>query len=119
MAAQGPEPAIVALGGSNRTLAKIQRRREARGSYEDIHGYRMSTIAANAIYADILDKNLDQRKAVPGLSRERADIIIGGLTPVITMLRYIDCDRLMFSQNGLREGALYTYLNATETLPEN
>ena len=105
---------IVALGGSNRTLAKIQRRREGLGSYEDIHGYRMSTVAANAIYADILGKDLAERKEVPGLSRERADIIIGGLTPVITMLRYIDCDRLLFSQNGLREGALYTYLNQAE-----
>ena len=53
---------IVALGGSNRTLAKIQRRREQRGSYEDIHGYRMATTAANKIYADILDKDLVARR---------------------------------------------------------
>lgn len=110
---------IVALGGSNRTLAKIQRRREALGNYEDIHGYRMSTTAANAIYADVLGKDLTARKEIPGLARERADIIIGGLTPVITMLRYIDCDRLMFSQNGLREGALYQYLTTTENFAVN
>lgn len=105
---------IVALGGSNRTLAKIQRRREQRGSYEDIHGYRMATTAANKIYADILDKDLAARKEVPGLSKFRADIIVGGLTPVITMIRYLDSDRLLFSQYGLREGALYSYLNANE-----
>ncbi|WP_125579443.1 Ppx/GppA family phosphatase [Lacticaseibacillus suibinensis] len=105
---------IVALGGSNRTLAKIQRRREQRGSYEDIHGYRMATTAANKIYADILDKDLVARKEVPGLSKFRADIIVGGLTPVITMIRYLDSDRLLFSQYGLREGALYSYLNANE-----
>ncbi|WP_179396100.1 Ppx/GppA family phosphatase [Lacticaseibacillus absianus] len=105
---------IVALGGSNRTLAKIQRRKEQMVNFEDIHGYRMATTAANAIFADILSKDLDGRKAVPGLAKERADIIVGGLIPVITMIRYLDSDRLTFSQNGLREGALYAYLNAHE-----
>ena len=30
------------------------------------------------------------------------------------MIRYLDSDRLLFSQYGLREGALYSYLNANE-----
>ncbi|WP_125705750.1 Ppx/GppA family phosphatase [Lacticaseibacillus daqingensis] len=103
---------LVALGGSNRTLAKIQRRKEQVVNFEDIHGYRMPTLAANTIFADILTRDLEGRKAIPGLSKERADIIVGGLIPVITMIRYLDSDRLTFSQNGLREGALYAYLNA-------
>ncbi|WP_204122945.1 exopolyphosphatase [Lacticaseibacillus mingshuiensis] len=102
---------IVALGGSNRTLAKIQRRREAFSNFEDIHGFRMSTTAVNAIFRDVLTKNLTERQAIPGLARERADIIIAGLIPVVTMIRYLDCDRLTFSQYGLRAGTLYNYLN--------
>ncbi|WP_225048069.1 Ppx/GppA family phosphatase [Lacticaseibacillus kribbianus] len=105
---------IVALGGSNRTLAKIQRRKEQAVNFEDIHGYRMATTAANTIFEDVLTKDLEGRKAIPGLAKERADIIVGGLIPVITMIRYLDSDRLTFSQNGLREGALYAYLNAHE-----
>jgi exopolyphosphatase/guanosine-5'-triphosphate,3'-diphosphate pyrophosphatase len=60
------------------------------------------------------------------LSKDRADIIVGGLIPVVTMMRYLDSDRLEFSQNGLREGALYEHLQgvqkviggATEVVPE-
>lgn len=105
---------LIALGGSNRTLAKIQRRRDKDVNWEDIHGYRMSTAAVNDIFASILDLDLAGRKAVPGLAKYRADIIVAGLAPVVTMIRYLDSDRLMFSQYGLREGALYTYLNAAQ-----
>ncbi|KRM55851.1 Ppx/GppA family phosphatase [Lacticaseibacillus sharpeae] len=105
---------LIALGGSNRTLAKIERRKEHFKNFEDIHGYRMHTKEMNKIFAEILDADLEQRKAIPGLSKYRADIIVGGLIPVVTMMRYLDSDRLVFSQNGLREGALYEHLNGVQ-----
>lgn len=105
---------IVALGGSNRTLAKIQRRKDQEANFEDIHGYRMPTNEVNDVFAEVVSKDLEDRKAVPGLAKYRADIIVGGLIPVVTMIRYLDSDRLTFSQFGLREGALYEYLNSNE-----
>ena len=105
---------IIALGGSNRTLAKIQRRADAAADYEDIHGYRMATDQVNAIFKTVVDTDLEARKAIPGLAKERADIIVGGMVPVVMMIRYLDSDRLMFSQYGLREGALYQHLEATQ-----
>jgi exopolyphosphatase/guanosine-5'-triphosphate,3'-diphosphate pyrophosphatase len=117
---------LIALGGSNRTLAKIERRKEKFRDFEAVHGFRMYTPEMNKIFSEILDANLEQRKAIPGLSKDRADIIVGGLIPVVTMMRYLDSDRLEFSQNGLREGALYEHLQgvqkviggATEVVPE-
>ena len=102
---------IIALGGSNRTLAKIERRKEKMADFEAIHGYRMPTKQANAIFKEILGADLAMRESIPGLSKFRADIIVGGLMPVISMIRYLDSDRLTFSQFGLREGALYDHLN--------
>lgn len=106
---------IIALGGSNRTLAKIQRRKDQDANWEDIHGYRMATHEVNQVFAEVLSKDLGDRKNIPGLAKYRADIIVGGLVPVVTMIRYLDSDRLMFSQFGLREGALYEYLNQRES----
>ncbi|BAN75553.1 MULTISPECIES: exopolyphosphatase [Lacticaseibacillus] len=103
---------IVALGGSNRTLAKIERRKEKLADFEAIHGYRMPTQQANNIFKEILSSDLATREAIPGLAKYRADIIVGGLVPVISMIRYLDSDRLTFSQFGLREGALYGHLNS-------
>ncbi len=105
---------IVALGGSNRTLAKIQRRKDKAADFEDIHGYRMATDQVNAIFKEVVDADLETRKAIPGLAKYRADIIIGGMVPVVMMIRYLDSDRLTFSQYGLREGALYQHLEATK-----
>ena len=102
---------IIALGGSNRSLAKIERRKEKLADFEAIHGYRMPTQQANNIFKEILSSDLAAREAIPGLSKYRADIIVGGLMPVISMIRYLDSDRLTFSQFGLREGALYDHLN--------
>lgn len=108
---------IIALGGSNRTLAKIQRRKDLVTNFEDIHGYRMATSDVNAIFTSVLAKNLEERKAIAGLAKERADIIVAGLMPLVTMIQYLDSDRLVFSQNGLREGALYEFLNQSAMAP--
>jgi exopolyphosphatase/guanosine-5'-triphosphate,3'-diphosphate pyrophosphatase len=102
---------IVALGGSNRTLAKIQRKRSNFLNFEDIHGYHMTVPAADDIYADIVSKDYAARKKIPGLAKERADIIAAGLTPLVAMTRYLDSDRITFSQNGLREGVLFEHLS--------
>ncbi|WP_390405396.1 Ppx/GppA phosphatase family protein [Lacticaseibacillus jixiensis] len=101
---------IVALGGSNRTLAKIQRRVDQAPDYEDIHGYRMPTEQVNTVFKKVVGADLESRKMIPGLAKDRADIIVGGMVPVVMMIRYLDSDRLTFSQYGLREGALYQYL---------
>lgn len=100
---------IIALGGSNRTLGKIARRAN-KVQETALHGYRIDDQAAFAIYADILNKNLEQRKKVAGLAKERGDIIVGGMLPIIALLRYIDSNRIIFSQAGIREGILFEYI---------
>lgn len=101
---------LVVLGGSNRTLGKISRRKK---NVQDtpLHGYRINTDEAFKIYANILDKNLDERRKVPGLAKERGDIIIGGLLPLMAIIRYIDANKVTFSQAGIREGILFEKIN--------
>ncbi|RRG10774.1 MAG: Ppx/GppA family phosphatase [Lactobacillus sp.] len=107
---RGQNLPIVALGGSNRTLAKIYRKKVKALDFEDIHGYRMAVDQIETVYADIIGKNLAERRDIPGLARDRADIIAGGITPIVTILRYLDSDRVFFSQNGVREGILFEHI---------
>lgn len=107
---KGQNLPVVALGGSNRTLAKIFRKQSDMINFEDIHGYRMSVEQVEQVYAEIISKNLEERKKILGLSKDRADIIAGGITPIVTILRYLDSDRITFSQNGVREGILFEHL---------
>ncbi|EJO08519.1 polyphosphate kinase 1 [Oenococcus oeni] len=97
---------IVAIGGSNRTLAKISRRqREVVGL--PIHGYHLPSDEANHIFEQVLGSNLKERGDLPGLAKNRADIIVGGMLPIIKLFQYIDSDQVIFSQSGLREGILF------------
>ncbi|MBU7450938.1 Ppx/GppA family phosphatase [Leuconostoc citreum] len=97
---------LIALGGSNRTLAKISRKKE---KIQDmaIHGYHLTMSDVATIYQEILGKNLEGRKKIPGLAKERGDIIVGGLLPLIELLLYTESRQVIFSQSGLREGFLF------------
>lgn len=102
---------IIGLGGSNRTLAKINRRFNNLLDTNDIHGYQLRDDVINETFERIIGMNLDERKKVPGINKERADIIVGGLIPVILLMNYLDSDRIMFSTSGLREGILFERLH--------
>lgn len=100
---------IVALGGSNRTFAKISRR--ARNVMDlPIHGYRLTAEELFDIFAEVLVADLDERKKILGLGKDRADIIVGGMLPLITALQYVDANQVIFSQAGLREGIIFEYI---------
>lgn len=101
---------IIALGGSNRTLAKIERRADKTPHFEKIHGFRMSTDQVNRVFSNVIGADLEERKEIPGLSKDRADIIVGGMVPIVNLMRFLDSDRITFSQSGLREGVLYERL---------
>ncbi|MFD1126452.1 exopolyphosphatase [Lentilactobacillus raoultii] len=108
---------IIALGGSNRTLAKINRRLNKFLDIDDIHGYQLRDTQVNETFENIVSHDLAGRKQVPGISKARADIIVGGLIPVIFLMNYLDSDRITFSTSGLREGILFERLH--DILKEN
>ncbi|UQS85756.1 Ppx/GppA family phosphatase [Apilactobacillus apisilvae] len=107
---------IIGLGGSNRTLAKIKRRRDADRKYwDDIHGFHLSNQEAKDIFLKLLNSDLADRKMIPGVSKERADIIVGGLCPAMEMMKRLNSDRMIFGKQGLRYGVLYEHLNSLKS----
>ena len=101
---------VVALGGSNRTFAKISRR-ERKMMDLPIHGYTLTREDVNDIFYRILGEDLAGRRGIPGLGKDRADIIVGGMLPLIMILQYISGIQVSFSQAGLREGLVFEYIN--------
>ncbi|MBP3040443.1 Ppx/GppA family phosphatase [Bacillaceae bacterium Marseille-Q3522] len=112
---KGTNLPIVALGGSNRTIAKIEMRKKGNNLLGSFHGYKMSDLDVFHVFSDVISKNLEERKKINGLSKERADIIIGGMAPFITLMRLLDSDRLTVSQFGLREGIFFEYLESVKS----
>src|SRR5262249_24992696 len=51
---------------------------------------------------------LSERVRVPGLSRERADIIVAGLTIVERVMKHLGVNRVQIRDGGIRDGLLRT-----------
>ena len=107
---------VVGLGGTIRTLAKMDHKRFA-FELESLHNYRFYRREAETIMDRVFREDYKGRSSLSGLSKDRADIILGGLLPLKTLLSYLEPDKLIISGNGLREGVFFEkYL--TELFPQ-
>ncbi|MFC6182591.1 Ppx/GppA family phosphatase [Lactiplantibacillus daowaiensis] len=102
---------IILLGGANRTLARVNRRRQQKLKVEDIHGYRLKTETVYHTFLDLLTRSRQGRQDISGMEYDRADIIVGGMLPLVTLLQMLDSDRVIFSESGVREGIISEHLN--------
>jgi len=102
---------LIGIGGTIRNIAKIDRRRR-KYPLEIMHNYILSTKDLGTIYQDVKEIGLEERKKIPGLSNERADIIVGGMAVIQTLSSFVKAKELITSGNGLREGLFYNYLLA-------
>lgn len=103
---------LIALGGSNRTIAKIHRREltDEVDELPDIHGMHLPPKYIFNLVSKLISMDKDERMKVPGLAKNRADVIIGGLIPISLVLRNLQISEVIFSNCGLRDGILYDYL---------
>lgn len=108
---------LIALGGSNRTIAKI-RRREGNAPIDDlpdIHGMHLPATYIFDLVSTLLSMDKNERVQIPGLAKNRADVIVGGLIPISLLLRNLQIGEVVFSNHGLRDGILYEYLQKKQS----
>lgn len=97
---------LVGMGGSIRTLAKIdQRQRDY--PLERIHGYVLTRRAIVDIAAELQRLPLNKRRKIPGLGSDRADVILAGALALLQVMKRAGYDELTVSGQGLREGLFY------------
>lgn len=101
---------LVLLGGANRTLARINRKRQNMVRIDAIHGYHLTSEQVNRTYLNLLKGNVNRRRKIQGLEHDRADIIVGGLLPLIVLMDKIDAKKVLFSESGVREGIITEYI---------
>ncbi len=101
--ASGP---LIGLGGTIRNLAKIE---AARQSYplNTLHGFKLSQASVAESVDLFRELPLAEREKIPGLKRDRADIILPGAMVILTIMDRLQIDSLTVSQNGLREGVFF------------
>lgn len=97
---------VVGTGGTIRNLAKMDR---ASRSYpiQRLHGYELARKGLRDVVGRLVTRRLSRRAALPGLSSDRADSIVGGALVVQTVLEATGASGLTVSGQGLREGVVY------------
>ena len=99
---------IIGIGGTVRNIAKIYQRRINYG-YSKLHNYRLTNEQFAEVFNMLRNTNCEQRKKIPGLSGERADIIMAGVTVINTLLNVTKSKDFIISGCGVREGLFYDY----------
>jgi exopolyphosphatase/guanosine-5'-triphosphate,3'-diphosphate pyrophosphatase len=95
--------ALVGTGGTVRNLAKIDAR--ARGyPIRRVHGYLIERRQLHKIAARLASTRAKRREAIPGLSGERSDSIVGGTLAIETLAEGLGARGILISGQGVREG---------------
>jgi exopolyphosphatase/guanosine-5'-triphosphate,3'-diphosphate pyrophosphatase len=107
----GADETLIGTGGTIRNLAKVDRQARTNYPIPRLHGYVLSRRRMGDLAQRVASRSLSRRKALPGLSRERADSIVGGAAVVATTLDAVRGSEIVVSGQGLREGLALQSLN--------
>jgi exopolyphosphatase / guanosine-5'-triphosphate,3'-diphosphate pyrophosphatase len=115
IAAPGPRD-LAGIGGTIRTIADIDRKL-AGYPLGLTHGYRFTRDRLAALIERLRGMTLHQRKDLPGLNHDRADLILAGAVILHTVMQRGNFEQVTVSGQGLREGLFYEHFLAGEDPP--
>jgi exopolyphosphatase / guanosine-5'-triphosphate,3'-diphosphate pyrophosphatase len=107
---------LVGSGGTITSLAAMvmAARRER---YDSAHGYELLRYDVVHLLAMLLRLSDKERRATPGLSPDRSDIIIAGVTVVDELMEFFGVNLLKVNERGIREGLILRGLRRQKLLP--
>lgn len=97
---------IVGIGGTARNIAKMDQKRKSY-PFNKVHNYRLGRMSFDELWRALMVTSLGQRRKFPGLSTERADIIVAGSTIVKCLFDITQGTHLIISGCGVREGLFW------------
>ena len=107
---------LIGVGGTARTVCKIIQKSKHYPSSK-IHNYSYSVQNFKGIFKKLLLTNFEQRTKIPGLSTERADIILAGASIINCLFEATGSKKMVVSGCGLREGLFYDYYSKARKVP--
>jgi exopolyphosphatase/guanosine-5'-triphosphate,3'-diphosphate pyrophosphatase len=99
----GADEVLIATGGTVRNLAKVDARRREY-PIPCLHGYEVTRLHLREITALLTGCKNRARAALPGLSPNRVESIVGGSIVTECILDFCEGARFLVAGQGLREG---------------
>jgi exopolyphosphatase/guanosine-5'-triphosphate,3'-diphosphate pyrophosphatase len=111
--------AMQCLVGSGGTITSIAAMVMAgrRERYDSVHGYELLRSEVVHLLAMLLRKSDKERRSLPGLSPDRSDIIIAGVTVVDELMEFFQANLLRVNERGIREGLILRGLSRQQLPP--
>jgi exopolyphosphatase/guanosine-5'-triphosphate,3'-diphosphate pyrophosphatase len=85
--------------------------------YGSVHRYEVLRSEVVHLLAMLSRKTVKERREVPGLNPDRADIIVAGVTVVDELMRFFDANILRVNERGIREGLIVKALRTHGLIP--
>lgn len=100
---------VIGVGGTMRTIGKYERAK-LRYPLPMPHNYPQTLERVKEIFNDLRYLSVEERLNVPELPKKRATIFPSALLWVLTIMNYVQNNKLIISKYGLREGVVIDYL---------
>jgi exopolyphosphatase/guanosine-5'-triphosphate,3'-diphosphate pyrophosphatase len=107
-------PRVIGSGGTFANLASMMQARRGVQNVGSIQGVRVTAAELEEVLAALERMTPEQRREVPGLRPERADIIVAGLATAAELIQLLNAADVAVNQYGLREGLLLDMLGPVE-----
>jgi exopolyphosphatase/guanosine-5'-triphosphate,3'-diphosphate pyrophosphatase len=97
---------LIGLGGTVRAFAKL-RQSQTEYPFPQLHGYEQSGKELALSLDNMAAMTVAERRKVPGLSKDRADVIVPGMAILHAVMQQTGADRLVVCGAGLRDGLYF------------
>jgi len=97
---------LIGSGGTFTNLARMAVIRRGHSAPDAVHGEEVTAAEVEQLLEWLSTRSAEQRRAIPGLNPQRADIILAGLGVTAELLSLADARSVKVSAFGLREGLL-------------
>lgn len=100
-----PVEVIVGSGGTFSALGGMVRF-EREGKEGNPHGYTVTRAEVTRMLARFLEVPETERREIPGMPPQRADIIVAGTAVVARLAKYLKCRQITINDGGVRDGLI-------------
>jgi exopolyphosphatase/guanosine-5'-triphosphate,3'-diphosphate pyrophosphatase len=95
--------ALVGTAGTATTLASVEQKLRVYAA-DRVQGYRISRAEVERQLANFLELTVAEKRHLPGLEPQRADVIAGGVAIYARLLARLDASEIITSDRGVRWG---------------
>jgi len=96
---------FIGIGGTITTLAAMDQEL-IEYDIDRVHGYKLSKDRVDVLFSKLKNSSLEEKKSMPGLQSERADIIAAGTLILKIIMEELNSSSIIVSESDILDGLL-------------